>query len=229
MSKERRDVLFESLMAAAENPRLKTSIERVQEACNFLEQSQAAITPTSVGRYCDGRWGGPKAQSIRNARETLLRYVETRQGQQSLPTAQRHGGGEPVIHDETVKAYVSLLRAERDEAIRLKNRIIAGLRKVPGIPIDELIGSGFKGVAPPAPQKSAAASGAATSALLKLLDGDRLAKVGMELHRNRMRNRITGEVLLDKPDVEALRLLANDSAEAGGSPALTHEPLKALK
>ncbi|WP_431276454.1 hypothetical protein ACQ858_09580 [Variovorax ureilyticus] len=229
MSKEREDVLFENLMAAAENPRLKTSIERVKEACNFLEQSQAAITPTSVGRYCDGRWGGPKAQSIRNARETLLRYVETRQGLQSLPTSPRRDSGEPVIHDETVKAYVSLLRAERDEAIRLKNRIIAGLRKVPGIPIDDLIGSGFKGVAVAPPQKPADPSAAATSALLKLLDADHLAKVGMELHRHRMRNRITGEVLLDKPDVEALRLLATGSGETAQSLELTHERLKALK
>ena len=229
MSKDRHDVLFESMIADADNPRLKTSLERVKEACDFLEQSRAEITPTTVGRYCDSRWSGPKAQSIRNARGTLLRYVETRRGLQSMPATQRRSGDEPLIYDETVKAYVSTLRAERDEAIRTKNRIIAALRKVPGIPIDELIGNGFKAVAPVATPMPVTLPAAAVTALRKLFEVERLARVGLELHRNRMRNTITGDILLDKPDVEALRLLVDDKTEASQAPALTDKSQKALK
>ncbi len=106
-----------------------------------------AISPTAVGSYCSDRWKGPKTQSIRNSQDTLFRYLQTRMAKQTLPVAAKKQSFEPVIHDETVRAYVTLLKTERDEAIGLKNRIIAGLRSLPGIPIDDLIASGFKPVA----------------------------------------------------------------------------------
>jgi hypothetical protein len=212
MTKAKSDPLYESLIAEAENPRLKQSLERVKEACDFLEVSNASITPTSVGRYCEGKWGGPKAQSIRNQPEKLLRYVDTRKGQQKLPLASRRSGVEPIIHDETLRAWVSLLRAERDEAIRLKDRIVHGLRSVPGIPIDELIGNGFKSLPAARPTSLKAASPSAVSALKKLLNKDALAKVGLELHKDRIRNCATNDVLLEKAEVEALRGLVSDLA-----------------
>ena len=153
-------------------------------------------------------------QPILNAKATLLRYVETRKGMQSLPRATKSSEpGEPPISDATVRAYVSLLRAERDEAVRLKNRIIAGLRKIPGIPIETLIANGFT---PPTVEPTAASSTLSpttANAISKLLAPEKLANIGLELHRSRLRNSITAELLLDKSEVEALQALLAGQSE----------------
>lgn len=228
MAADRTDVLFEGLMVEAKNPRLKASLKRVKEACDFLEASSGAITPTSVGRFCETKWGGPKAQSIRNQPDILLRYIDTRKGQQKLPMEKGNRVSEPVIHDETVRAYVSLLRAERDEAVRNTSRIIQGLRKIPGIPIDELIGNGFKPIPADTKPLMNAISSNAASALTKLLNDTHLAKTGLELRKDRLRNSLTGEVLLEKSEVEALRELSQSSL-LDQTPLPMTEFTKALK
>jgi hypothetical protein len=128
------DELFASLTAGASNPRLKESLVRLKAACDFLEGSNVSITVTAVGKYCSDRWKGPKAQSIRNAKDTLFAYLQVRRAKQVLPVSSRKLSHEPLIQDETVRAYVALVKSERDEAIRLKNRIVVGLRSVPGLP-----------------------------------------------------------------------------------------------
>jgi hypothetical protein len=210
MIKPKSNSLFEGLMAEAKNTRLKQSLERVKEACDFLEATSAEITPTSVGHYCENKWKGPKGQSIRNQPHKLLRYVDTRRGEQKLPTALRRSGAEPVIHDETLRAWVSILRAERDEAIRSKDRIVHGLRSVPGLPIDELIGTGFKSTTESRRASLKTEFPIAVHALKKLLDSVALSKVGMELYKDRVRNCATNSVFLDKAEVEALRGLVTE-------------------
>lgn len=216
MSKPKQtDDLFQNLSDSIKNPRLKQSLERIKDACDFLENSRVAITPTAVGKYCEDRWKGPKTQSIRNAQDTLLRYLQARRAQQVLPVAVRKESYEPAIQDETIRAYVTLLKTERDEAIRLKNRIVAGLRSLPGLPIDDLIASGFKSVPN---QKEvgevAAVSDEARGALSRLFSEENLASVGLELYRQRLRHITTKKVLLEKGDVEALQGLMQVQAEA---------------
>lgn len=215
------DELFQTLLADAENPRLRQSLTRVKEACDALEASRLSITPTAVGKYCDDRWQGPKAQSIRNAKDTLFAYLQSRRSKQVLPTAAQDAGYEPPIRDEAVRAYVVLVKSERDEAIRMKNRIIKGLRSIPGVPIDDLIASGFKATA--APSKPTGISPQARGALARLFSEANLAAVGLELFRNRLRARTTKQVLLEKQDVEALLgLMRNVPDEANPTtPLLT--------
>lgn len=199
-----RDETFASIADLCENPRLKRSLVSVKEACDFLEQSKAPITPTAVGRYCESKWGSPKAQSIRNAKNTLFAYLQVRQSKQIVPTVVKGPTFEPSIADETVRAYITIIKTERDEAIRAKNRVVNGLRSIPGIDIDELLAAGFKGE-PAKTIKQRDVSEAAKTALIKLLNSANLEKVGLELFRDRLRHIQTKEILLDKADIEALR------------------------
>jgi hypothetical protein len=116
-----------------------------------------------------------------------------------------------VIRDETIRAFVALLKAERDEAIRAKNRIVTGLRSIPGVPIDELIRDGHVGQGGrPGQQhepKSKPLPKEARTAIETLLNPNALKAVGLELYRERLRNVTTNQVLLDKPQVEALMQL----------------------
>lgn len=207
--------LYARLVEEATNKRLRESIERVKAACDFLESTRAAITPTSVGKYCADRWGGPKSQSIRNAEKTLFAYLKARSAEQVLPVASRVTSYEPEIRDETIRAFVALLKAERDEAIRAKNRIVAGLRSIPGIPIDELIRDGHLGQGGRPGQhepKPKPLPKEARTAIETLLNQNALKAVGLELYRERLRNVTTNQVLLDKPQVEALvQLLEADN------------------
>lgn len=221
--------LYARLIEEATNTRLRESLERVKAACDFLESTRAAITPTSVGKYCADRWGGPKSQSVRNAEKTLFAYLKARSAEQVLPPASRAATYEPAIQDETIRAFVALLKAERDEAIRAKNRIVTGLRSIPGVPIDELIRDGHidrSGQSTQFGTKPKSLPKEARTAIETLLNPDSLAAVGLELYRERLRNSITNHVLLDKPQVEALiglletdkkdsplEILANDSHE----------------
>lgn len=213
------DDIFEAMAASINNPRLKQSLERVKDACDFLERSQVAISPTAVGSYCTDRWKGPKTQSIRNSQDILFRYLQTRMAKQILPVAAKKQSFEPVIHDETVRAYVTLLKTERDEAIGLKNRVIAGLRSLPGIPIDDLIASGFKQVST-SKKDEAAVSNEVRDALSRLFTESNLASVGLELYRERLRHITTKKVLLEKPDVEALLALIQAPKSPLGAAAL---------
>ena len=219
MDKAAIEALFESLLSGLANPRARQSLERIKEACDFLESSKAIITPTSVARYCESRWGGPKAQSIRNAADTLFAYVQARRGGQALPVADRKKDYEPTIRDEAVRAYVALVKAERDEAVRMKNRIVQGLKSIPGIPIDDLLANGFK--AAPVMQVATPASipPAAVDALRRMLNESNLLSVGLEVYKSRLRHSQTKKVLLEKADFEAIQALIG-SAERDDQPRL---------
>lgn len=207
--------IYHRLIDEIDNKRLYESVKRVKAACDFLSATRSRITPTSVGHYCADRWGGPKSQSIRNANTTLFAYLKARSAEQILPQAKKIGNFEPVVQDENIRAYVNLLKAERDEAIREKNRIIVGLRKIPGIPIDDLIrNGGLTAIGPATQAVSKQISTELQSALEKLVNQEVLASVGLELYRHRIRNSLTNKVLLEKSGVEAiLSLIASNTCE----------------
>jgi hypothetical protein len=214
------DELLASLLSSNINARLRDSLERVKAACDFLDSSGVAITPTAVGNYCSDRWKGPKAQSVRNAKDTLFAYLQLRRAHQVLPASTRKASREPLIQDETVRAYVALVKAERDEAVRHKDRIVAGLRSIPGLPIDDLIASGFK---PIAAKPERGVSDEVRGALERLFLAESLASVGLELYRHRLRHIATKKVLLEKADVEALLALTrSDGASSTSTPLLQH-------
>lgn len=208
---------YEDTLASMENPRQRASMERVKAACDYLEANGLKISPTKVERYCvDRGWEGPKAQSIRNSKLVLLRYLELRKSGQSVQQSKKTGSGEPDIADESLRAYVQLLKQERDQAIAEANRIKAGLRGIPGIRVDELLRSKFSDTPITQPPNSTQASTpigplplspSQRSAMGALLDPARLSLCGLELHKDRLRQQSTRNVLLEKTEVEALRSL----------------------
>lgn len=224
MSKAKQDdALYASLLSAMSNSRQQQSLERVKAACDALEGARMPITPTSVGKYCEAHFQGPKQQSIRNAKDTLFAYLLARKAKQVLAPSAKKPSSEPPIQDENVRAFVALIKAERDEALRTKNRIISGLRSIPGVPIDDLIANGFQPVSPPPNVARQSVSENARRAIAKLLASDALASVGLELYRQRLRHAVTKQVLLEKSDVEALSALLASETPAGAPQLQTKE------
>jgi hypothetical protein len=207
------DNLYADLVSAATNPRQLESLQRIKKACDYLEEQSVRVSPKAIEHYCvDREWQGPKAQSIRNS-PVLRHYVEVRQSAQDVTTSGGIKRAEPLIADETVRAYVRVLQEERDQALAARARIEAGLRMIPGVPVDDLIRVGFGGGTLPSSKSpdSAALPVAAKDALEKLFDTNILANCGLQLHKDRIRQAITGNVLLEKQHVAALRELAAPS------------------
>ncbi|TAM55204.1 MAG: hypothetical protein EPN57_04175 [Paraburkholderia sp.] len=203
------DNLYAELVSASRNPRQLESLEKIKKACDYLEEQGLRVTLTAIEHYCvDREWRGPKAQSIRNSK-VLRHYVELRQSAQGVTSSRGTRRTEPLIADETVRSYVRVLQEERDQAVAARARIEAGLRSIPGIPVDELIRVGFGGGASSIskPANSTSLPVAAKDALEKLFDTNILANCGLQLHKDRIRQAITGNVLLEKHHVAALRAL----------------------
>lgn len=208
------DDTFETLRGQAKNPRQRTTLERIKAACDYLDLNKMKISPTAVERYCiDREWDGPKAQSIRNSKDVLMRYLLVRQSGQRWRERPKDTS-EPEIADESLRAYVRLLKEERDQAVADRTRIQAGLRKIPGISVDELIRGGL------AAHSSATMAGAeapkgAPAAVVRAINAlcaeGRLKACGMELMKGRIRQATTKNVLLEKEELEALLEWTNDS------------------
>lgn len=204
------DTVYAELTAASPNARQRESLERIKKACDYLEEQGLKISPSAIERYCiDRDWEGPKAQSIRNSKLVLHRYVQLRQSGQTLSVRRDKATAEPLIADETLRAYVQLLKEERDQAIAARQRIEAGLRSIPGIPVDDLIRVGFGGKPslPNATKENAPLPVAAREALEMLFKTDHLSNCGLQMHKDRLRQALTGNVLLEKHHVVALRNL----------------------
>ena len=117
-SEKSHDEMYVAIAEQLENPRQLESLSRIKQACDYLAKNRIKVTPTSIERYClDRGWNGPKAQSIRNSTNVLAKYMRLRCAGQTVPRAQVERTKEPAIHDESLRAYVMLLKQERDQAI----------------------------------------------------------------------------------------------------------------
>jgi hypothetical protein len=203
---EQVDEEYERLNEAAQNPRQKESLDRVKRACDYLQKSGLKISPTNVERYCiDHRWDGPRAQSIRNSRDVLYRYLQWRQSNQTVERASPRREYKPKIADETLRAYVALIEQERDLAIEARQRIETALRTIPGVSLDEIVRVGFGATPNTQPKAPRHRDNDLRLALQVLLDGPHLAGCGLELYRDRVRAITSKSVLLEKSHVEAIR------------------------
>lgn len=209
------DALFERLLEESPNPRQKDSLTKVKKAADYLEAQRMKISAGSIERYCiDHEWAGPKAQSIRNSK-LLIHYVKSRAAGQRLEVRGKNTIRKPLIPDETLRAYVQLLEDERDQAIASRRRIERGLRNLPGIPVDEIIRSGF-GQQNSVEEKILTAfrlPNTTKEALNILFDEDALDSVGLQFHKDRVRHKVTFNVLLQKHHVTALRELLQSSGK----------------
>ncbi|MGF6555468.1 hypothetical protein ABIA48_001848 [Pseudomonas sp. S30_BP2TU TE3576] len=203
--------VWQELMQNSTNPRQQQSLERIKRACDYLEEQGLKISAGSVERYCtDHDWDGPKAQSIRNS-PVLKKLLELRQSSQILRRDRKANKPMMLIPDETVRAYVAMLEEERDQAIADRTRIMEGLRSIPGVPVDNFLRVGFGGVAISAPPAKAKPEISPTlrEAVCRLLNPTLLADCGMSLERERLRQKTTNNILLEKQHVTALRILVS--------------------
>lgn len=212
------DTAYETLLEGITNPRQRASLERLKAACDYLDSHGLKITPTTVEGYClDRKWDGPKAQSIRNSKEVLMRYIELRRSGQTVHKKRKGASGEPDIADESLRAYVQLLKQERDQALAAKSRIETGLRAIPGIRVDDLLRHALTGAPAPAAVVPSGLPDALRQGLRALLDDARLAACGLELYKGRIRSQATRNVLLEKTEVEALQAALSTESSATGA------------
>jgi len=216
--------IFDQCMAESKNPRQQESLRRIHKACEYLQEQGIRITPSTVERYCiDHDWEGPKAQSIRNS-PALNRYLTLRKSGQVVRTNTKAARPTPLIADESVRAYVNLLIEERNQAIADKNRIVKGLRSIPGIPIDELIRLGF-GAEPSHPRREELRlSPLMREALGRLFNEQLLSNCGLHLYKGRLTDKLFGNELLEKRHVEAIKTLAESGRATEESPQTSGLP-----
>jgi len=136
-----------------------------------------------------------------------MKYVDLRRSGQAVDNHSKGTSTEPVIEDESLRAYVQLLRQERNQAVAARARIEAGLRTIPGIKVDELIRAGLNGSKHAPGLSTKIASPALLKVILHLLDPARLTACGLELYKDRIRHALTHNVLLEKGEVAELRAL----------------------
>ena len=204
------ETAYADVLASVANPRQKASLERTKQACDYLDAHGLKISPATVEAYClDRKWDGPKAQSIRNSKDVLLKFVELRRSGQTVHRRPSPSDAGPEIADESLRAYVQLLKQERDQAVASRARIEAGLRSIPGIKVDELIrvGTGAPSTMAPMVPRRDGLSADASRALSTIMNEEKLRECGLELFRDRVRQVSTKNVLLEKGDVTALRAL----------------------
>lgn len=198
------DSAYTAALEQAANPRQRQSLERIKAACDYLDTNGLKISPATVERYCFEReWDGPKAQSIRNSKDMLMRYLQLRQSGQRWDKPRKGTAAEPEIADESLRAYVQLLKEERDQALAERSRIEAGLRKLPGLRVDDLIRGGTV-AASTTPIAEVGQSAALVDALRNLFDDIKLQACGLELAKGRLRQISTKNVLLEKGQVAAI-------------------------
>jgi hypothetical protein len=229
------DEEYDRLYEAAHNPRQRESLSRVKRACDYLQKTGLKISPTNVERYCtDHQWDGPKAQSIRNSRDVLYRYLLLRQDNQTVDRAAPRKEYKPQIGDETLRAYVALVEQERDLAVAARQRIEAALRTIPGVSLDEVVRIGFGATAKAPVETPRHPNNKLWLALAGLLNETHLVGCGLELYRERVRAITSKTVLLEKSQVEAIRDFLDgvfdivENRFASNSTLITHWFHKAL-
>lgn len=203
------EATYESMISECKNSRLKTSLKRLKSACDYLSKNGIKCSPSNVEKYCfDRQWDGPKAQSIRNSKDVLNKYVSLCQSAQITSSEDRPAPNEPIIADESLRAYVQLLKQERDMALAEKKRIEKGLRSIPAIDVDKLISMDSQTTPSTAHPKAKSVTDALTSeavnALRNLFDTQKLDECNLEIFKSRLRHKITKNVLIEKDDMEIL-------------------------
>lgn len=125
-------------------PSLKQSLMRIRTACDGLDKLGAAIEVSTV---CDqivatlGKKEGPTAGSIRNQKDTLLKYIYLRRAEQHLPSIDETQAPELRITDKRVADYVRLLEMRVKRAEGERDRATHLLKNLDPIAFDKLMGS----------------------------------------------------------------------------------------
>ena len=204
--------LYRTLLENASSPRFKASLERVSTACDVLERQGAPITVAGVGHHCEGVYGGPKIQSIRNSKNGLALYIQKRASEQTgTKPKTKTGGDRPTIENESVRAYVATLEIQLDQANRELRRVREGIRQLQ--PLDpQGIGNILEDHLKALPETSTKITQAERNDLVQFLDPDRLASCGIKEIDGELEF-ASGLVLLQRDGLALIRRLVTDTIE----------------
>ena len=132
------DALYQNLLTTGE----KTSAERIYQACEKLaSEGVKKITAAAVGQSCEKNpeWGGPRAQSISNKKETLGALVKAwdnlhqlRRGRAVKPSHRRDS---IHIDDPGAAAYLQVIESELKETRRAYQRVSEAFRNMQPVQI----------------------------------------------------------------------------------------------
>ncbi len=195
------------------------SIAQVKDACDQLEKGGIEITIPQVSALCVSKYGGPKAQAIRNresdgSENNLKLYIEARRAEQSLPVSDAGNKFKPNFGDPNqIKEYITLLEAELAMEKKSRKRILAAVREMDGRTINDLIGDARKKqkcdtVCTPADDNELRAVQEGLNRLFRFIDEVLLGDI-LEDDGGMLINKNTGAIILEKKEQQSLRELAN--------------------
>ena len=194
-----------------------------------------AITPTTIERYVKARrlkdpeWTGPVRVTVQKDHD-LRAYVEAREEERIKPQLPK----KPTNRFRQIEGVLSkvspiearmLLRHAIEkgrEAQRTLDILTSGLRRIPGIDIEQLTQSDSRSeekarnrITTSAPLSPSASLHADDRAVLKALidrlqDSDALSRLGLEYENMRIRHKQTKRALVKPDEVALLKKLAHD-------------------
>jgi hypothetical protein len=187
------------------------AVNNLVAACAFLQQHGVDISVAAVGRYCEGKVGGPAVQSIRNNPDYRAYVMARRSEQAPLPARTKSEAGGPFrTGDINIDAHIQTLEFELMKAKGELRSLRQALPRLGEYDLKTALEQGLLVISPPTLE---ILSDQAKGAIKALLDKKVLSSVGLELVN-------TGQiiapdqndaVLLTKPQVDALRALVGGS------------------
>lgn len=209
--------LFQQLYSSIRTKRGKDCLQHIKDVCDMLERNQIKITPASVGRECEIKWGWPRAPSIRNSQNVHMAYLKLRQAEQGLkrPDAIKLA---PAISDPTAVAVIRILEEKvrtLQRQFNLLKRLVYDLSPVDVDRIEtELANNGVNSVglrSAQQPNVQEVEKSLKEMAVL-LLDEAHLSDFGLEFYNEHICQKNLHRIFLNKSCVVALNKIINISS-----------------
>lgn len=205
----------------------RRTIQNIWLVCEEMFCAGESITVAEVGRRLDTRFGGPKAQSIRDQPERLKRLVDlcAEIGGRAKPLPAREEEGVlGDIRDQTVTARVRAMLGERDalrKEVTALRKAFQRLAPIDALSADQCYGPGPGGArgadaAAPAPH---AFTPDEKAAVRKFLEANFLRDEGFRIDDSLgLLSDDTGRTILPPAFVRALRKIVGFTPSPGSEP-----------
>jgi hypothetical protein len=194
------EALYKSILDAARNEQGRHSIRSIKTACDTLARHHSPINANTVGKECLIQSQGPTPASIRNNKDYMT-YIKARATAAGLPKPTDGTAFEPVVSDPTTVAYIQSLK-DKIILAELQARLLRKYleTQVSSVSIEKFLATQDPqhfGHLMPKEEKPILPAVAAVPALpAELSDPKHLEKFGLELVKERIIHKQTGEVLV---------------------------------
>lgn len=208
--------LFQQLYSSIKTRHGKECLQHVKDVCDMLERNKVKITPASVGRECEVKWGWPRAPSIRNSTNVHMAYLRLRQAEQGLERTDATKKN-PAISDPTAIAVIRILQDKvrtLQHQFSLLKRLVYNLSPVDVDRIEaELAKNGAGSVSLQSVQQSnvQGLEESLKEMALLLLDEAHLSNFGLEIYNEHICQTNIHRIFLNKSCVTALHRIINSS------------------